>query len=126
MLIDFAASYASARIVGGTTSQLVPPRALDDRRVQHLIGIDNDAAHRANAGIVTDGFAIAELLVYDAAGNEVESHLLVTDFGLAQIGVGANITGGRAEVRHLAGDRIRAYGSVIDRRSGDAAFVDGQ
>lgn len=126
MIIEYAASYAGARIVHGATSQLVPPRELDDRRVQHLIGIDNDAAHRANVGIVTDGFAVAEVIVYDAAGTEVDSHLLFTHFGIAQTGIGANVTGGRAVVRHLAGDRIRAYASVIDRRSGDAAFVDGQ
>lgn len=125
-LLVESSSFAATRIFNGRSSQFVPLRALDDRGEQHLIGIDNDATHRANIGIVSDGSAAAEVLVYDAGGTLVDSFILFAPGGLAQSGVTATVTGGRALVRHVAGGRIRAYASVIDNRSGDAAFIDGQ
>ncbi|HYR29229.1 MAG TPA: proprotein convertase P-domain-containing protein [Thermoanaerobaculia bacterium] len=122
----FFVAGGMTRIVHGATTQFIPLRELDDRREQHLIALSSDATHRTNIGIVTDGSATAEVIVYDAKGNELERLLLVTQHGLAQLPATASFTGGRAIVRLIAGDRIRAYASVIDRRSGDAAFVDGQ
>jgi len=122
----FTASAGYTRIVHDAATQVVPLRPLDERREQQLIALSNDAAHRTNVGIVTDGFAIAEVVVYDAGGIEEERLLLVTENGLAQWNLTATFTGGRAIVRLLEGDRIRAYASVIDRAGGDAAFVDGR
>lgn len=114
------------RITNGRASQYIPFRQLTDRPLQHLIGLENDESHRTNIGMVAGMFGFAEVVVFDAGGREVERQLLALNEGLAQIGIGARISGGRAEVRALGILRGRAWASVIDRRSGDAAFVDGQ
>jgi hypothetical protein len=117
-------SYLGARITHGAMNQFIRPMAVGERREEHLIGVENGGSLRTNIGIVSDAEATAEVLVFDAAGNEVERHLLATAFGLAQTAVARPVTGGRALVRVLSG-RARAWASVIDDRSGDAAFVEG-
>lgn len=126
MFLQYTGAYAGVRIGNGRTSQFIPPREPDTRPIHHLIGIDNNDTHRTNIGIVTGGGALAEVVVLDAEGRQVQSDILVVVDGVAQLPVRANVTGGRAIVRNAAGTPIRAYASVIDRRSGDPAFIDGQ
>ena len=62
--------------------------------------------------------AAAEAIVYDAAGLEIERFMLVAPGGIAQRGVTANVTNGRAVVRFTTGTG-RAYSSVL---GSDATF----
>lgn len=126
MFLEYTNAYAGVRIGNGRTSQYIPPREPDDRQVHHLIGIDNDETRRANIGIAAGGSALVEVIVLDAEGRQVQGDILIAVDGVAQLPVRGTVTGGRAIVRNVAGSRLRAYASVIDRRSGDPAFVDAQ
>jgi subtilisin-like proprotein convertase family protein len=116
------ATLAQTRVAADGVSQGVPFQTLDDTREQQLPWIENTSDFRTNVGIVTDGEAVAEAIIYDGAGNEIERLILVTDRGAAQAPVSARVSAGRALVRILSG-RARAYASVIDNRSGDATFL---
>ncbi|HUR81773.1 MAG TPA: proprotein convertase P-domain-containing protein [Thermoanaerobaculia bacterium] len=118
------AVFAGTRIVHGATMQYVafqPPTA----GPQTLLFIENGDAYRTNIGIASMGEAAAEVIVYDAAGAEVERHQLATEGGIAQVPVASRVSGGRAVVRFTRGAGID-WASVIDRRSGDATFFAGQ
>ncbi len=110
--------FASTRIVHGTTTQSVPMLAAGPAQ-QHLLFLENSAAHRTNIGIVTTG-GLAEVTVYDAEGIEVERFPVTT-----QRAVHTPVANGRAVVRFLTGTG-RAYASVIDTHTGDATFFPGQ
>jgi hypothetical protein len=70
----------------------------------------------------------AEVVVYDAAGTEVQREILSTINGIAQMPVVPGIASGRAVVRFDALDLRpgHAYVSLIDDRTGDATYVEGQ
>jgi subtilisin-like proprotein convertase family protein len=126
--IEIASSHAAilhTRIVHAGTSQYVPPLEVTDDDEQHLLFIENDGNYRTNIGFVSDGVARVDVTVFDAAGTEIERLSLGTDGGAAQLPVTAPVSGGRAVVHVLEG-RARAYASLIDRRSGDATFIEGQ
>ena len=116
--------FAHSRITNGLTSQYVPFLAASSSD-QHLLFIDNSAGYRTNIGISSERPAIAEAIIYDSAGSEVERQVLATAGGIAQGPVKAVLTAGRAVVRFLSGTG-RAYASLIDTRSGDATFIGGQ
>ncbi|HEX8407902.1 MAG TPA: proprotein convertase P-domain-containing protein [Thermoanaerobaculia bacterium] len=116
-----AGVFAATRIVHNDTMQFVP--LLDaGPSEQHLLFLANAGQHRVNAGIVTDTGAAAELLVYDAAGVQLERVTFGTNAGFVQRAVPP---GARAVVRFVIGTG-RAYASVIDVRTGDATFIAGQ
>jgi hypothetical protein len=123
-VISFSSSgemFPHSRITNGLASQYVPflpPSAA----TQHLAFIRNDSTFRTNLGIAAREAAVADAIVYDAAGIEIERHTLATPGGLAQVAVTKLVTGGRAVVRFREGAGV-AYASVIDLRSGDATFV---
>jgi subtilisin-like proprotein convertase family protein len=115
-----------SRIRGANgTAQFVPFRTPDGPLEQHLLFIENNAGYRTNIGVVANERAVAEVIVFDSNGAEVQRALLFTNRGIAQIPVNATLTAGRARVRFLEG-RGRAYASMIDNRSTDALYVEGQ
>jgi len=114
-------AFGATRIAHGDTTQFVP--LLDDGPAeQHVLFLTRAAESRVNVGIVADQAAAAEVLVYDAAGVQLERAFLSTSGGFVQRPVAP---GARAVVRFLFG-KGRAYASVIDVRAGDATFVAGQ
>ena len=114
--------YGSSRIVHGTTTQAVP-LLTETSGPQHLLFIENDDVHRTNIGIVSESGGSAEVLVYDAAGTEVERSRLSTSGGVAQAALRSRLTNGRAVVRFDTGTGS-AYASVIDRGTGDATLIE--
>jgi hypothetical protein len=118
-------AIAMTRIRNGGMSQFVPLLDPNGPVEQHLLFIENGDAYRTNIGIVSDAAAIAEVIVYDADGDEIARNLLATDGGVAQMPVAQRVTHGRARVRFLSGHG-RAHASLIDNRTGDATFVAGQ
>ena len=116
--------FVQGRITNGFTTQYVPflPRSAND---QHILFVETTGGYRVNLGIAADEPAVAEAIVFDAAGVEVERHTLATPGGIAQVPVASAVTNGRALVRFLSG-RGRGYASLIDGRSGDATFMPGQ
>ena len=119
----FTRGFTATRIVHGNTMQYVPfSRTLIGD--QAVLFVENDSAYRTNLGIVAMGPAEADVIVYDAAGLEVERHRLATLGGFVQVAVGQIVNGGRAEFRFRG--EGRAYASLIDRRTGDATFVAAQ
>ena len=115
---------AHSRITNGASSQYVPflPATVGD---QHLLFVENGATYRTNLGLAARGAAVAEVIVFDAAGREVERHRLETPGGIAQEPVAAPLTEGWALVRMISGSG-RGYASIIDRRTGDATYVPAQ
>ena len=69
--------------------------------------------------------SVAEVVVYDSAGAELQRFSLATAAGIAQNLVRANVTGGRATVTFLSGEGS-AYASLVDNRTGDATFIEGR
>jgi subtilisin-like proprotein convertase family protein len=120
-----AATFASTRIVHGATTQGVPLLRLRGG-VQNILFVANDADYRTNVAIVTAAVATVEILTYDGSGALVDfraATLLAP--GLHQFAVTRPIANGRVAVRFVEGTG-RAYGSLIDRRSGDATLIIGQ
>jgi subtilisin-like proprotein convertase family protein len=117
--------FAATRIVHGDTTQFIGLPHTGDFGTQHVLFIENSDTYRTNVGIVSDSSAAAECIIYNAAGVEVERHVLVTQRGLAQVPVRARVANGRAEVVYITGGG-RAYASVIDGRTGDATFFAGR
>ena len=106
----------------------VPP--LQDER--HLLFIETMPPYRTNIGVF-NYFApetTAEVVVFDAAGAEVQREVLRTSEGVAQMAVAPRVTGGRAVVRFLDNGlelgRGHAYASLVDNRTGDATYVRGR
>lgn len=114
--------YGSSRIVHGTTTQSVP-LLTETSGPLHLLFIENDDVHRTNIGIVSESGGAADVLVYDAAGTEVERSRLSTSGGVAQAALRSRLTNGRAVVRFDTGTGS-AYASVIDRGTGDATLIE--
>lgn len=116
---------ATTRIVNDGTSEYVPFIDPAGAAEQHLLFVERNAAFRTNIGLVANEPATAEVIVYDSAGREMERRVLGTPGGLAQTAVTSRVTNGRAVVRFLAGSG-RAYASMVDNRTGDAALILGQ
>lgn len=117
---------AAARIHRGGLSQFVPFLDTAGLVEQNLLFVENDAAYRTNIGIVAESMAVAEVVVFDSAGVEIQRESLVTVGGIVQRRVvSPRAIGARAVVRFLAGTG-RAYASLIDNRTGDATFIAGQ
>jgi hypothetical protein len=114
--------FAATRIVHRGTMQFVP-FVSGDGGTQTVLFVENGPDYRTNLGIVASEPAAAEVVVYDAAGAEVERHHLATAGGFVQVPVAAAVEGGRAVFRFSGPGR--AYASLIDRRSGDATFIRG-
>jgi len=115
----------------GGTDQFVPFVGLAFASEQHLLFIETTPPYRTNIGIFTDlDFeSTAEIVVYDAAGVEVQREILRTLDGAAQMPVLPRIASGRAVVRFLDGIPLgpaHAYASLVDGRTEDATYVDGQ
>lgn len=118
-----AGVFGATRTLHGSRSQYIPLLDPEGPLEQHLVFAGaGPLGHRINVGIATDRPAVAEVIVYDATGAEVQRTVTSTDGGFAQMRV-AN--GARAVVRFLLGTG-RAYASVIDHTTGDAAFVQGR
>ncbi|HYI09504.1 MAG TPA: proprotein convertase P-domain-containing protein [Thermoanaerobaculia bacterium] len=120
-----AGAFAGTRIRHGGTHQYVPLLPAEGPREQHLLFIENSPGYRTNIGIVSDRYAQAEVTVYDAAGNELQTGYLETGGGVHQFMVFRPIVNGRARVRFLFGHG-RAYASMIDTGTGDATYVQDQ
>lgn len=116
--------FGATRIVSGERTQFVPFLS-EHAGEQHLLFVEHSDRARTNVGIVSGGPAAAEVVIYDAAGAELERHQLATAGGVVQVPVAATLTVGRALVRFTEGTG-RAYASRIDAASGDAMFVAGQ
>ncbi|MBV8517220.1 MAG: proprotein convertase P-domain-containing protein [Acidobacteria bacterium] len=114
---------AQTRIVHDGTSQYVS-FAPERDGAQFIAFVEHTNAYRTNVGFVSSHAATAEVIVYDAAGAEVERHELATAGGIAQTPVVARVANGRAVVRFTSGSGA-AYASLIDTRSGDATFFAG-
>jgi subtilisin-like proprotein convertase family protein len=118
-------TFAATRIRNGRMSQFVPFLTPDGPAAQDLLFIESAAGYRTNIGIVSEGAAVAQVVVYDASGTEVQRTFLSTGGGVAQTAVLPQLVSGRALVEFLAGTG-RAYASLIDNGTGDATYVQGQ
>lgn len=117
---------AATRIRHHGTNQFVPLTDFAGPAVQHLLFIENRPPYRTNIGLFTGSYALAEVVVYDAAGVETERMILSTLDFIAQRAVVVPVTSGRAVVRFLNGSRGHAYASLVDSRTGDATYVQGR
>jgi subtilisin-like proprotein convertase family protein len=113
---------AATRIHHRGTDQFVPLADRTGPLEQHLLFIETTPPYRTNIGIFSDDGALAEVVVHDAAGVEVQRELLATFNGIAQLAVRTPVVSGRAVVRFLSG-RGQAYASLVDNRTGDATYV---
>jgi subtilisin-like proprotein convertase family protein len=127
-----AHQLAGSRIHSSSgTDQFVPFAASTAVNEQQLVFIETVPPYRTNIGIFVDynPTLTAEVVVYDAAGHEVQREVLSTTDGIAQMPVVPGIAGGRAVVRFLGAPGQRpghAYASLIDDRTGDATYIAGQ
>ncbi|HEX6640114.1 MAG TPA: hypothetical protein VF215_03335, partial [Thermoanaerobaculia bacterium] len=115
------------------TDQFIPFAGFHDliERDQQLLFIETVPPYRTNVGIFNyyAREATAEVVVYDAAGVEMQREVLRTVNGVAQMPVTAGVSGGRAVVRFLSGLDLGpgfGYASLIDGRTGDATYIRGQ
>lgn len=121
-----AETFAATRVRGDNhTSQYVPLLTPDGPATQHILFVETLEPYRTNLGIVSDEPALAEVTVFDSAGVAVMHEQLTTAGGVAQVPVSVRVSNGRAVVRFIAG-RGRAYGSLVDGRTSDATYVEGQ
>ncbi len=117
--------FAATRVATDGMSQFIPLLDPDGAAQQHLVFIDTIAPYRTNVGFVSEGAATAEVILYDAAGREVERFVLANEGGVVQRTVTRAVANGRAMVRFVVG-KGRSYASLIDGRTGDATFIGGQ
>jgi subtilisin-like proprotein convertase family protein len=115
----------ATRMVNGTTSEYVPFVDPVGPAEQHLVFIESTDAFRTNVGFVANEPAVAEVIIFDSAGHELDRRTLDTPRGIAQMAVTQRVVNGRALVRFLSGTG-RAYASMIDNVTGDAATILGQ
>lgn len=115
----------ATRITNDGTSEYVPFVDPQGPVEQHLVFIESNASFRTNIGIIANEAAVAEVVVYDSAGHELDRRLLDTPRGLASMAVTPHVINGRAVVRFLTG-RGQAFASMIDNKTGDAALIPGQ
>jgi subtilisin-like proprotein convertase family protein len=120
-----AFGVAATRIVNGNTSEYVPFVDPAGPIEQQLVFVENTNGFRTNIGFIANEAAVAEVTVFDSEGRVLDQRLLDTPRGLAQMAVTPRVTNGRAVVRFLSG-RGRAYASMIDNTTGDAALILGQ
>lgn len=95
--------------------------ALED--VQDIPFVDVSDAFRTNIGVMSDTNASVRVIVFDAAGHEIDSS--VHDLGpnqLDQFGIPERVTNGFVRIVPLNG-RIAAYASIVDNISGDGSFI---
>ena len=117
--------FTASRITNGDTNQFVPYLAIFGEDVQHLF-IESSDDYRTNIGIVSVIDVVAEVVIYDSAGEIIDLRVVRQKAGLTQFPITQRIVGGWAVVRFRDGNRGQAYSSIVDRRSGDATFVEGQ
>ena len=103
-------------------SEFVPLLSVEGDAEENLLFVESGGGYRTNLGIVSEEAAVAELIVYDAAGHEVQRTTLATPGGVAQTVVSTPVVNGRALARFLFGHG-HAYASLIDNGTGDATFV---
>ena len=125
-----AGTVAGSRIHNSNgTDQFVPFSGYPDfDGDQHLLFIETAPPYRTNIGIFNYFFreASAVVIVYDAAGVEVQREVLRTAGLVAQMPVLPRIVNGRAVVRFLDGLDLGpgyGYASLVDNRTGDATYV---
>jgi subtilisin-like proprotein convertase family protein len=114
---------AFTRIATDGMSEFVPFVDIDGPAEQHLVFIESGSGYRTNIGILSDAAAIADVIVYDSSGAEVERQTLATSGGVAQTAVRTRVAAGRAVVRFRTGHG-RAYASLIDNGTSDATFIE--
>jgi subtilisin-like proprotein convertase family protein len=120
-----AGELAGTRIRNAGTDQFVPLVSPEGTTLQQLLFIETMPPYRTNIGIFAGAETTAEVVIYDAAGTEVQRAILQGSNGVAQMPVLPRIAGGRAVVRFLSG-RGHAYASLVDGRTGDATYVNGR
>ena len=129
MFVDVhAGTFPATRIVHGDTMQFVPFAPQTFEGAHDLLFIENDLEqYRTNIGaaVTSPNGALLEIAVFNAAGVEIEHHVLAAGPGLVQMPVRSRVAGGRAAVLFRTGAGY-AYASLIDRRTEDATFVSGQ
>lgn len=116
---------AHTRIRGNGSSQYVPLLEPVGAREQHLVFVEVSTRYRTNAGIVTTGEALAEVIVYDAGGSEIERQWIWTANAIGMTQLRVPVAGGRAIVRFHTGTG-RAWLSLVDNRTEDAILVAGE
>lgn len=120
-----AGVFAATRITSDLTSQFVPFVDPAGPLEQHLVFIESSASYRTNIGIVASEAVLAEVIILDSAGRELDRRVLSTAHGLASMAVTPHVVNGRALVRFISG-RGQAFASLIDNATGDAALIPGQ
>jgi hypothetical protein len=115
----------ATRMVNGATSEYVPFVDPIGPAEQNLVFIESTDAFRTNVGFVANEPAVAEVIIYDSEGHEINRRTLDTPRAIAQMAVTQRVVNGRALVRFLSGTG-RAYASMIDNVTGDAATMFGQ
>ncbi len=118
------AAFAVTRVVHGATTQAVPfipPRG----GTQHILFAANDAEYRTNIGVVTPTGATIEVRTYVGNGALTDDRSVDVAPGLYQFPLVHPVSNGRVEVQFRTGSGV-AYGSFIDRRTGDATYFPGQ
>jgi subtilisin-like proprotein convertase family protein len=110
------------------TDQFVPFVEASRPNRQQLLFIETVPPYLTNIGIVSYvNETTAEVVVYDAAGVQLQRAVLSTTDGVAQMPVVPRIARGRAMVRFVEGlGPGHAYASLIDDRTGDATYIAGQ
>jgi len=120
----------------GTYGQLVPGRtvaaAIAPWRTAFLTQLHENEGFRTNLGFleVSGVGATVEVRLFAADGSLVSGRVeVLRPFEAKQVnrvfGVGAEVTGGYAEVR-VSGGAVLAYASVVDNRTGDPTYVEPQ
>lgn len=120
-----AGALAGTRVRNGGMSQFIPFRTPGGPERQELLFVETGAGYRTNIGVSADEPFLAVVVVFGAAGEERERLFLSAPGGVIQRPVQAPVTHGRASVRFLSG-RGRAWASLVDNRTGDATYIDGQ
>lgn len=118
-------SLAMTRIRNGGMSQFVPLLPPAGPPIQHILFVESSAGYRTNLGILCERECVAGVEVRDAAGAVVLQADLATSGGVARMAVPVMLTNGRAVVRFDRGAG-QAWGSLVDNRSGDATYLQGQ
>jgi subtilisin-like proprotein convertase family protein len=119
---------AGTRIRNGKTDQYVPLAGVPGLPYsQNLVFIETAPPYRTNIGIFNFNFheTIADVVVFDSAGVEVQRERLTTFDRIAQVPILPGIVRGRAFISFVTGEGY-AFASLVDERTGDATYIEGQ
>jgi subtilisin-like proprotein convertase family protein len=123
---------------GGTFGQTIPSvtaqRTADPGEVLHLTQVRATTDYRTNIGAIeSEGTATAIRITLRDHEGAIRattertvppfSHL---QFPLSSIADGGSLPVASVEIRNLSGGAIAAYASIVDNRSGDSVFVQGE